>query len=74
MQEKKLAEISTAELKIAVYDLMEELEKNSNAVKVIKQELARRKAIKETKTMEEETNVESGGVHNTEEVTEETAE
>ncbi len=58
MQERKISEISTAELKIAVYDLMEELEKTSNTVTIIKRELASRaQKAQENKKMDETTPV-----------------
>lgn len=55
--EKKLNEFSEVELKSFVYDLNEDAQKIAGTIKVIRQELERRKAIKEKQTMDE-TNVE----------------
>ena len=69
----KIESISTNELKISAYDLITEMKQKSQILKLIEQELASRKAIKENNKMDETTNeevVEAGGVHTTEEATE----
>jgi len=54
---KPLKEFSEVELKSFIYDLNEEAQKLAGTIKVIRQELERRKAIKEKPNMEE-TNLE----------------
>jgi hypothetical protein len=54
---KPLKEFSEVELKSFIYDLNEEAQKLAGTIKVIRQELERRKATKEKPNMEE-TNLE----------------
>lgn len=68
--EKKLSSFTETEIKAALYELIEDLNKTNSTIKIFKQELDRRKAIKEKQIMEETTNVEAGGVHTSEEIVE----
>lgn len=54
--EKRLSSFTETEIKAALYELIEDLNKTNSTIKIFKQELDRRKAIKEKQIMEETTN------------------